>query len=88
MSTNTTAHSLVQAVLMDAWPSTPACVDYGLATQAHYEALYYPIRRDEVTAEQLHTACLQGSDALTTLARSLPSNPHKTLAFTSPYDDE
>jgi hypothetical protein len=80
-----TADSLVHAVMMDMWPATPSIVDYGLVSQAHYEALYYPIRRGEVTADQLHEAAMQGGKALTALAVSLPSNPHKDVVFSNPY---
>jgi hypothetical protein len=82
---NTTANSLVDAVLMDEWPSMPTVIDYGIRTQKHYEALYFPIRRGEVTAGQLHSACLNGGKALTKLISSLSSNPHKHLEFDNPY---
>jgi hypothetical protein len=81
-----TADELVYAMrIMDAWPSTAAIVDFGLVSQEQYEALYYPIKQREVTADQLHEAAMQGGAALTALARSLPSNPHKNVVFVNPY---
>jgi hypothetical protein len=86
MERNRTADSLVYAMkYCDGWPSGPACVDFGLVSQLHYEALYYPIRRGEVTADKLQETMLQGGAALTALVKSLPSNPHKHVVFHNPY---
>jgi hypothetical protein len=61
-------------------------VDFGLKSQEHYEALYYPVREGEITAEQLDAALGKG-DALTALARSARTNPHKAITFRTDWDD-
>ena len=79
--------TLLQAYAFDIWPSMAAVVDYGLVDQQHYEAFYYPVRRGEVTGQQLDDAMMSGGPALTALAQSLPSNPHKDIVFVTPYDN-
>lgn len=78
---------LYDALMQDVWPDAPATiVDFGLESQEHYEALYYPVRAGEITIEQLDEA-LGSGPKLTALARSAKSNPHKGIAFSTPYDD-
>ena len=75
-----TADSLVRAVMLDIWPTPGAVCDYGIDSQEHYEALYYPIKAGEITADQLHDAVYDGK-GLTELARNAPSNPHPDIEF-------
>lgn len=43
--------TLFEALILDSWPeSSAAIVDFGLDTQAHYEALHGPVRTAEITA--------------------------------------
>ncbi len=78
---------LYEAILTDVWPDGPAViVDFGLESQEHYEALYYPLRAGEITIEQLDEA-LGSGPKLTALVRSAKSNPHKGIVFSTPYDD-
>ena len=79
-----TAH-LVHSVLLDTWPNSPAIVDFGLESQKHYEALYYPIRNREITPLALDAAMGHG-EKLTALARASPSNPHKDVQFYTSWD--
>jgi hypothetical protein len=81
-----TTRNLVESILLDVWPRAGAIVDFGLRSQEHYEALYYPIREGEITAEQLDAALGKG-DALTALARSARSNPHREVTFRTDWDD-
>src|SRR5262249_962587 len=37
-----TTRNLIKAVVLDVWPSAAAIVDFGINTQKHLEALYYP----------------------------------------------
>jgi hypothetical protein len=80
-----TTRNLVEAILLDVWPRPAAVVDFGLDSQAHYEALYYPVRKGEITPEQLDAALGKGAE-LTALAREAPSNPHKEIAFRTSWD--
>jgi len=75
-----TTQTLIDSINLDMWPRTAAIVDFGLDTQQHYEALYYPIRRNEISPEQLDAA-LGNGEALTELVRNAPSNPHKDIVF-------
>ncbi len=81
-----TTRNLVESIMLDVWPRRGAIVDFGLKSQEHYEALYYPVREGEITAEQLDEALGKG-DALTALARSAQTNPHKQIAFHTDWDD-
>lgn len=81
-----TTRNLVESIMLDVWPRRGAIVDFGLKSQEHYEALYYPLREGEITPEQLDAALGKG-DALTALARSAQTNPHKQIAFHTDWDD-
>ena len=66
-------------------PSPGVIVDFGIDSEEHYEAIYYPFYKGEVTPEQLDAALGNGKK-LTELMRSLPSNPHKNIVFETSYD--
>lgn len=73
--------SLVEAVAFDLFPDSPAVLaDFWITDQAHYEALYYPIRAGEISEEDLDRA-LGDPEALTALVNRAPSNPHKGIVF-------
>jgi hypothetical protein len=81
-----TTRNLVQSVMLDNWPRSAAIIDFGLKSQQHYEALYYPIREGEITPQQLDAA-LGNGDELTGLARAAPSNPHRGITFHTDWDE-
>jgi hypothetical protein len=85
-SVRDTTRNLVEAIWLDVWPRSGAIVDFGLESQEHYEALYYPVREGEITPEQLDVALGKG-EKLTALARSARSNPHKEINFRTDWDD-
>lgn len=76
---------LVDSLFFDMWPRPAAVVDFGLDTQAHYEALHKTVRAGEITAEQLDTALGNGK-MLTELVGNAPSNPHRGIVFHTAYD--
>lgn len=80
-----TTRNLIDAVLMDAWPRNAAIIDFGLDSQKHYEALYYPIRAGEIMPKELDAALGRGT-RLTALALAAPSNPHKDVEFYTSWD--
>ena len=80
----TTRH-LVSSILHDAWPNHAAAVDFGIDSQKHYEALYFPIREGEITPETLDAALGDGQK-LTALVREAASNPHKDVEFHTSWD--
>jgi len=80
-----TTRNLIEAIWLDAWPRAGAIVDFGLDSQAHYEAIYYGVREGEITPEALDAALGKG-DRLTALARSAPSNPHRDIVFRTSWD--
>jgi hypothetical protein len=77
--------NLVESILQDGWPRPAAVVDFGLDTQAHYEAIYYPVRAGELSAEALDAALGDGP-ALTALVNAARSNPHQGIVFRTAYD--
>jgi len=78
--------ALHDALVADVWPDSPAViVDFGLESQEHYEALYYPVRAGEISLEALDQA-LGSGPKLTALVRSMKSNPHKEIVFRTDYD--
>jgi hypothetical protein len=72
--------------MIDSWPRSAAVVDFGLDSQKHYEALYYPIRNEEIPPVVLDAAMGHG-EKLTELARNAPGNPHKNISFHTAWDD-
>lgn len=80
----TTRH-LVSSILLDAWPNHAAAVDFGIDSQKHYEALYFPVREGEITPETLDAALGDGQK-LTALVREAASNPHKDVEFHTSWD--
>jgi hypothetical protein len=80
-----TTRGLINAVCLDCWPSLASIADFGLDSQTHYEALYYPLRNGEISPEALDAALGHG-EKLTALARNAPSNPHKGVSFYTSWD--
>jgi hypothetical protein len=76
---------LINALLFDAWPGNAAVIDFGLESQQHYEALYYPIRAGEILPQALDDALGDG-ERLTALVQSARHNPHKDVQFYTSYD--
>ena len=73
------------SIMLDVIPRPAAIVDFGLDSQEHYEALYYPVRKGEVGLEALDAALGDGP-ALTALVAGAKSNPHKGIVFRTAYD--
>jgi hypothetical protein len=80
-----TMQNLVEANWGDEWPRHGAFVDFGLRSQAHYEAIYYGLRDGQITPEQLDAALGDG-EKLTTLARAARSNPLRDVLFHTSWD--
>lgn len=76
--------NLVESMMLDSWPRPAAVVDFGLDSQVHYEALYYPLRAGDISAAALDAALGDG-EALTKLV-DVPSNPHRGIVFRTAYD--
>lgn len=77
--------SLVFSIFLDNWPPPAACVDFGIDSQRHYEALYYPVRDEEISEVELDKVLGNGPE-ITKLVQSCESNPHKDIVFTTAYD--
>jgi hypothetical protein len=80
-----TTKNLIDSVLWDIWPHNATIIDFGLDSQEHYEALYYPIREFEVMPKELDAALGHG-EKLTNLTRNAASNPHKNIQFYTSWD--
>jgi len=77
---------LIDAIRLDLHPDSNAVIcDFGIVSQQHYEALYYPVRDGEIKAEKLDSV-LGNGPAITELVRSCKTNPHKDIVFKTPYD--
>jgi hypothetical protein len=84
-SVRPTTQSLITSIMLDSWPGHAAVVDFGIDSQKHYEALYYPIREGEIMPKALDAA-LGNGPKLTTLVRESVSNPHKDVSFHTSWD--
>ncbi len=85
LSVRSTTRNLVTSILMDAWPSHAAVVDFGIDSQKHYEALYHPIREAEIMPKALDAALGDGPK-LSAMTREAASNPHKEVEFHTSWD--
>jgi hypothetical protein len=79
LSVRPTTRTLVTSILMDSWPNHGAVVDFGIDSQKHYEALYFPIREAEIMPKG-------DGPKLTALVRESESNPHKDVEFHTSWD--
>ncbi|MCY2944882.1 MAG: hypothetical protein NT142_10200 [Planctomycetota bacterium] len=84
-SARPTTRHLVTSILFDAWPNDAAAIDFGIDSQKHYEALYFPVRQGEITPETLDAALGDGQK-LTELVRAAASNPHKDVEYHTATD--
>ncbi|HEY2787360.1 MAG TPA: hypothetical protein VGJ05_20560 [Fimbriiglobus sp.] len=85
LSVRPVTRDLVTSILIDAWPSHAAVVDFGIDSQKHYEALYWPIREAEIMPKALDAA-LGNGPKLTAMTREAGSNPHKDVTFSTSWD--
>ena len=77
--------NLIESILLDAWPGNAAVVDFGIDSQKHYEALYYPVREGEISPTVLDAALGHGQK-LTAMTLEAVSNPHKDVEFYTSWD--
>jgi hypothetical protein len=68
---------LHDALGRDEWPSPAACIDFGIASEAHYGALQHAVLDEGVSPKQLDAALGKG-DALQALVS--PRNPYPRLS--------
>lgn len=76
---------LIEAIMLDIWPNHTAIVDFGIDSQAHYEALYYGVRDGTIMPLALDDAVGHG-EKLTSLTRDAWSSPHKDIEFHTSWD--
>ena len=79
-----TADNLYECLMMDTWPRSAAIVDFGIDNDEIYAAYQSAVRRDDVTADQLHAAAGNGPK-LTALLRACP-NGDPEITITTSYD--
>jgi len=76
---------LFDAIMQDVWPAEPVVADFGIDSQEHYEALYYPVKQGQITIEMLD--CILGDGfAITKIVNTCSANPHKNILFKTGYD--
>jgi hypothetical protein len=78
--------SLILAVTLDVLPNPAAINDFGIRSQEHYEALYYPLRYGDITPEQVDAALGNGKK-LSELVNGAQHNPHRGIEFRTAWDD-
>ncbi|MBX9652613.1 hypothetical protein K2Y11_03235 [bacterium] len=77
---------LILSINEDRYPRVATCIDFGLATPRHYEAIYHAYRNGDVTAAALEAA-LGSGPKLTELVRNAPHNPHRSITFATVWDE-
>lgn len=79
------ASGVYWAMLLDVWPSRAACVDFGIRSQEHYEALHHAVREDGVGPTELANALGSGGRIQDLIS---PTNPHhSSVKFETPWDN-
>lgn len=76
-------HKLYLALVLDAWPSSATCIDFGIDTDSHLGALRYAILDDGVTEEQLDAALGKGPEIQKLISET---NPYRFVVFKTAYD--
>jgi hypothetical protein len=71
---------LIAAILDDGVPSRETMLAFGIETEWHFEALFYPFWEGDFSAEQLDEARGDG-EKLTELVVAAPHNPHRFITF-------
>jgi hypothetical protein len=80
-----TTRDLIDSVMMDVWPRNGAVIDFGIDSQEHYEALYYPIREHQIMPKELDEALGHG-EKLTALIKAASAHSHKDVQFSTSWD--
>lgn len=78
-----TADEVYYCLLLDVWPGPAAVADFGLTSDAHYGALQYAIRENDVGPRELDDALGNGA-RLTALITN--DNPYHGVKFSTPWD--
>ena len=78
------AEALVDALILDAWPSPATVLDFGIDSAEHLGALQHAVRTG-ITAYDLDRVLGDGQ-AITQLVRSIPDQPYHEVTFVTAYD--
>jgi hypothetical protein len=78
------AEGLVDALILDAWPSPATVLDFGIDSAEHLGALQHAVRSG-ITAYDLDRVVGDGQ-AITRLVRSVPHQPYHEVTFVTAYD--
>lgn len=83
----TTPKNLIEAVMLDEYPSLATMVDFGIdiGGQQVYETYYHPIRNGEITEQDLIN-CIGDGPKLTELVNGCPSNRIKGIEIKTMWD--
>jgi hypothetical protein len=76
---------LVASILLDAHPNADTLATFGIRTKEHFDAIYGPVREQQITPEQLDAAMGNGAK-ITELVRAAEANPHKDIEFVTSWD--
>ena len=75
--------NLVEALILDAWPSHATCQDFGIESVDHLGALQYAYRDDGVTLEQFDAALGKGAEIQKLISET---NPYRFVTFRTAWD--
>jgi hypothetical protein len=79
------AKELIAAVTEGRLPTPAACFDFCISDLKKYEAVFYPIKNQEITFDQLVSSICDGRK-MTALVNSCQSNPHKGIEFKTMFN--
>lgn len=75
--------SLIEALILDTWPSVATCMDFGIESSDHLGALKYAYREDGITPEQFDAALGKGADIQRLISET---NPYRFAKFRTAWD--
>ena len=76
--------SMLEALMLDSWPSEAACTDFGIDTWLHLGALAHAYHCDDVTPEQFDAALGKGAEIQKLISKD---NPYGHVTFHTFWDD-
>ena len=74
---------LIEALILDTWPSAATCMDFGIESTDHLGALQYAYREDGVTPEQFDAALGKGAELQKLISET---NPYRFAKFQTIWD--
>ena len=74
---------LIEALILDTWPSAATRMDFGIESTEHLGALQYAYREDGITPEQFDAALGKGAELQKLISET---NPYRFAKFHTVWD--